>query len=157
MLTSAIFLDVKLSQQVDCLIAAPAALRPEPVLHISTMTHTHVRLWNGWLDECNPIDRLDLTPARNRTILRSVDRRGGGSSLVREGGPGDLIGNRSVRRGGRGGIRDSDIGIHMDAEDTTGTTKLVVDGAEIDLLDVELAKHGGTHDARLDGDVEGTL
>lgn len=45
----------------------------------------------------------------------------------------------------------------MDAEDTTGAAKLVVDSAEEDLLDTELAKHGRTHDARLDSYVKSAL
>lgn len=46
------------------------------------------------------------------------------------------------------------VGIHMDAEDATSTSKLVVDGAEIDFLDAELTQHGSTHDTRLDSDIE---
>lgn len=49
------------------------------------------------------------------------------------------------------------LGIHVNAEDTSRAPKLVVDGAKIDFLDAELAEHGGTHDARLNGDVEGAL
>lgn len=67
--------------------------------------------------------------------------------------PRELIGNRPVDRCRWGRTGDGNVGVHVDAEDTARTTKLVIDSAEIDLLDVELAKHGGTHDAGFDGDV----
>lgn len=47
--------------------------------------------------------------------------------------------------------------VGVDVEDSTATTKLVIDGAEIDLLDAKLAKERSTHDARLNGDVENAL
>lgn len=62
-----------------------------------------------------------------------------------------------MRRGrwGCGGV--GPLGIHVDTEDTSRTPKLVVDGAKVDFLDAELAEHGGTHNTRLDSDVEGAL
>lgn len=51
-----------------------------------------------------------------------------------------------------GGVR-----VHVDTKDTTGSAEFVVDSAEIDLLDTELTQHGGTHDARLHGNVKCTL
>lgn len=51
----------------------------------------------------------------------------------------------------------SGVGILVNAENTTSSTKLVVDSAEVDLFDTELTQHGGAHDARLDGNVESTL
>lgn len=48
-------------------------------------------------------------------------------------------------------------GIGVDAEDSTGASKFVVDGAKVDLLDSNLAKERGTHDARLNSDIEGAL
>lgn len=47
--------------------------------------------------------------------------------------------------------------IGMDVEDSTATAKLVIDGAEIDLLDAKLAKERSTHDARFNGDIESAL
>lgn len=45
----------------------------------------------------------------------------------------------------------------MNAENTTGSTKLVIDSTKVDLLDAELAKKRGAHDARLDGNVKGAF
>lgn len=45
----------------------------------------------------------------------------------------------------------------MDAKNTTGAAKFVVDGAKVDLLDAELSKKTGAHDARFDRNVKNTL
>lgn len=47
------------------------------------------------------------------------------------------------------------VGVHT--ENTAGTTKLVIDGAKVDLFNPELAKKGRAHDAGLHGNVEDTL
>lgn len=47
--------------------------------------------------------------------------------------------------------------IGVDVEDSTATAELVVDGAEIDLLDAKLTEERSTHDARLNSDIENAL
>lgn len=42
----------------------------------------------------------------------------------------------------------------MDAENTTATSEAVVETAEVDCADAELAESGGTHNAGFDGNVE---
>lgn len=81
----------------------------------------------------------------------------------RERSPQDLSAARkSGRRGLRVGTRRLSVlgdrlRVGVNAEDASSAAKLVVDGAEVDLLDAHLAQEGSTHDARLDGDVQGAL
>jgi hypothetical protein len=44
--------------------------------------------------------------------------------------------------------------IHVNSHDTTSATKTIIEAAEVDSADTELAKSGGAHDAGLDGHVE---
>lgn len=44
--------------------------------------------------------------------------------------------------------------VGVDVEDSAAAAKLVIDGTKVDLLDLELAKERGTHDARLNSDIE---
>lgn len=152
-LTSAIFLDVKLPQQVYCLISTPAALGFESILHISTVADTRVGNRDRRFDKHNAVDRLDVAATRRWAVLRPIDRRGARSWFVYDCGPRNLVRNRAV--GGRGGCGGSvgGVGIHVYAKDATCAAKLVVDGAEVDLLDAKLSEHGGAHDTGLDSDV----
>lgn len=45
----------------------------------------------------------------------------------------------------------------MNAENTTSSTKLVIDSTKVNLLDAQLAKKRSAHDAGLNGDVKGAL
>lgn len=52
------------------------------------------------------------------------------------------------------GVAGVDGGVGVDAEDTAAAAEAVVEAAEVDGADAELAQGGGTHDAGLDGYVE---
>jgi hypothetical protein len=141
-------LDVEAPEEANSLVASPTSLDLEAWLDVSAVP-VGVRL------------RLVILPTTRfllRLLIGPVDDGGSCLGLAVDNGseriglflPGLLPARTLCQL-----LRPDRV--EVDAEDASGATKFVVDGAKVDLADAQLAEQTGAHDAGLDGNVENGL